>query len=85
MKILFVSHYFPPEVNAPANRTHEHCRRWVQDGHEVTVLTGVPNHPRGRIFPGYRNRWIRTAALTEERAAGRALWKGIKEPQVERP
>lgn len=58
MKILFVSHYFPPEVNAPANRTHEHCRRWVQDGHEVTVITGVPNHPRGRIFPGYRNRWL---------------------------
>ncbi|MBY0401720.1 glycosyltransferase family 4 protein [Myxococcota bacterium] len=58
MKILFVSHYFPPEVNAPANRTHEHCRRWVADGHEVTVVTGVPNHPRGRIFPGYRNRWI---------------------------
>jgi glycosyltransferase involved in cell wall biosynthesis len=58
MKILFVSHYFPPEVNAPANRTHEHCRRWVEDGHEVTVLTGVPNHPRGRIFEGYENRWI---------------------------
>ena len=58
MKILFVSHYFPPEVNAPANRTHEHCRRWVLDGHEVTVITGVPNHPRGKIFEGYRNRWI---------------------------
>lgn len=65
MKILFVSHYFPPEVNAPANRTHEHCRRWVEDGHEVTVLTGVPNHPRGRIFPGYENRWIQ-----EERVDG---------------
>ncbi|MBK7948595.1 MAG: glycosyltransferase family 4 protein [Deltaproteobacteria bacterium] len=63
MKILFVSHYFPPEVNAPANRTHEHCRRWVQDGHEVTVLTGVPNHPRGRIFPGYRNRWIQEESV----------------------
>jgi len=58
MKILFVSHYFPPEVNAPANRTHEHCRRWVADGHDVTVVTGVPNHPRGRIFEGYENRWI---------------------------
>ena len=58
MKILFVSHYFPPEVNAPANRTHEHCRRWVQDGHDVTVITGVPNHPRGQIFKGYSNRWI---------------------------
>lgn len=58
MKILFISHYFPPEVNAPANRTFEHCRRWVQDGHEVTVITGVPNHPHGRVFPGFENRWI---------------------------
>ncbi|MFP6654913.1 MAG: glycosyltransferase family 4 protein [Myxococcota bacterium] len=58
MKILFVTHYFPPEVNAPANRTHEHCRRWVQDGHDVTVITGVPNHPRGEVFKGFKNRWI---------------------------
>ena len=58
MKILFVTHYFPPEVNAPANRTHEHCRRWVQDGHQVTIITGVPNHPRGRVFDGYQNRWF---------------------------
>jgi len=56
--ILFISHYFPPEVNAPANRTYEHARRWVADGHQVTVITGVPNHPRGEIFPGYENRWI---------------------------
>lgn len=63
MKILFLSHYFPPEVNAPANRTHEHCRRWVQDGHQVTVITGVPNHPRGRIFPGYSNRWIQEETI----------------------
>ncbi|MCP4905558.1 MAG: glycosyltransferase family 4 protein [bacterium] len=65
MKILFITHYFPPEVNAPANRTHEHCRRWVQDGHEVTVITGVPNHPVGQIFEGYKNRWIQ-----EERIDG---------------
>jgi glycosyltransferase involved in cell wall biosynthesis len=58
MKILFLTHYFPPEVNAPANRTHEHARRWVQDGHDVTVITGVPNHPTGEIFPGYTNRWF---------------------------
>ena len=58
MRILFISHYFPPEVNAPASRTHEHCRRWVADGHEVTVVTGVPNHPAGELFPGYRNRLV---------------------------
>lgn len=56
MRILFLSHYFPPEVNAPASRTFEHCREWVSRGHEVHVLTCVPNHPAGRIYPGFRNR-----------------------------
>jgi len=28
----------------------------------------------------YRNRWVRTAGLQEEQAAGQALWKGLKEP-----
>ncbi|MCL4721309.1 MAG: glycosyltransferase family 4 protein [Gammaproteobacteria bacterium] len=60
MRILFLTHYFPPEVNAPASRTFEHCREWVSAGHEVHVLTCVPNHPAGRIYPGYRNRWLQT-------------------------
>jgi len=56
MRILFFSHYFPPEVNAPALRTYEHCARWVKAGHEVTVVTCVPNCPDGKAFAGYRNR-----------------------------
>ena len=56
MKILFLSHYFPPEINAPASRTFEHCREWVKAGHEVTVVTCAPNHPRGKVYEGYRNR-----------------------------
>jgi len=60
MKVLFLSHYFPPEVNAPASRTYEHCREWVRNGHQVTVVTCAPNHPRGVVYPGYRNRlWQR--------------------------
>ncbi len=55
MHVLFLSHYFPPEVNAPASRTFEHCRQWVQDGHRVTVVTCAPNHPQGKVYPGYRN------------------------------
>lgn len=57
MRILFLTHYFPPEVNAPASRTFEHCRAWARAGHEVTVVTCVPNHPAGKIYPGYRNGW----------------------------
>jgi glycosyltransferase involved in cell wall biosynthesis len=60
MKVLFLSHYFPPEVNAPASRTYEHCREWVRSGHQVTVVTCAPNHPRGVVYPGYCNRlWQR--------------------------
>ena len=59
MKILFFSHYFPPEVNAPATRTFEHCRRWARAGHEVTVVTCVPNCPDGVVYAGYRNRMRR--------------------------
>ncbi|MBM4196607.1 MAG: glycosyltransferase family 4 protein [Gammaproteobacteria bacterium] len=55
MRILFLSHYFPPEVNAPASRTYEHCRVWTSRGHDVSVLTCVPNHPTGKVYPGYRN------------------------------
>lgn len=55
MNILFLSHYFPPEVNAPATRTYEHCKRWVRAGHQVTVVTCNPNHPHGRLYPGFRN------------------------------
>ena len=67
MHILFLSHYFPPEVNAPASRTAEHCRQWVADGDDVTVITCVPNHPQGKIFPGFRNRVFQ-----------RAWWEGIR-------
>ncbi|MEY4589106.1 MAG: hypothetical protein RL497_1182 [Pseudomonadota bacterium] len=56
MKILFLSHYFPPEVNAPATRTYEHCRQWVKEGHQVTVITCAPNHPKGEVFKGFSNK-----------------------------
>ena len=56
MRIIFYSHYYPPEVNAPASRTSEHCRLWAQAGHDVTVVTSAPNHPRGVIYPGYKNK-----------------------------
>ena len=55
MHILFLSHYFPPEVNAPATRTYEHSRVWARRGHKVTVLTCAPNHPKGKVYSGYRN------------------------------
>ena len=56
MHILFLTDNFPPEGNAPASRTFEHAREWVKLGQSVTVVTGVPNFPEGKIFPGYKNK-----------------------------
>ncbi|MFB0517188.1 MAG: glycosyltransferase family 4 protein [Candidatus Neomarinimicrobiota bacterium] len=61
--ILFLTHYFPPEVNAPASRTYEHAKRWVKKGVRVTVITNNPNHPLGKLFPGYTNRFLSREAI----------------------
>lgn len=59
MKILYVSQYFPPEMGAPAARADELSRHWAEAGHEVTVLTGFPNHPTGVVPPEYRDQFRR--------------------------
>lgn len=56
MRIAYVSQYFPPEPGAPAARVSELSAAWVRAGHDVTVLTGLPNHPAGVIPPEYRGR-----------------------------
>ena len=56
MKLLFITDNYPPEVNAPATRTYEHCRRWVEQGVQVTVVTCAPNFPAGKVYPGYKNK-----------------------------
>jgi glycosyltransferase involved in cell wall biosynthesis len=58
MRILFFSQFFPPEVGATQTRM-QHFARWlVEKGHHVTVITEMPNHPKGIIFEGYRGRIV---------------------------
>src|SRR5208282_6631317 len=64
MKILYVSQYFPPEMGAPAARAAELSRLWVSQGHEVSVLTGFPNHPTGVVPPEYRKQFRRLVVRT---------------------
>lgn len=61
--ILFLTDNFPPEVNAPASRTFEHCREWVREGAQVTVITCAPNFPKGAVFEGYQNRLWQSATV----------------------
>ena len=61
--ILFLTHYFPPEVNAPASRIYEHASLWVKNGVRVTVITNNPNHPHGKLFEGYRNQFFQRESV----------------------
>lgn len=56
MKIAYLCHYFHPEPAAPSARLLEFGRAWQQLGHQVTVVTGLPNHPTGVVPPAYRGR-----------------------------
>ena len=49
MKILFVCQYFYPEVF----RGNDIAFHWAEEGHDVHVVCGVPNYPKGKFFEGY--------------------------------
>ncbi|MFQ5335619.1 MAG: glycosyltransferase family 4 protein [Flavobacteriales bacterium] len=54
MKLLILTQYFPPEVGAPQYRLMSLARHLNSAGVEVTVLTAMPNYPKGEIFPSYK-------------------------------
>lgn len=58
MRILFLTQYCPPEVGAPQNRIFEFAKKLKEFGHEVTILTALPNYPRGEIFDEYKGRGV---------------------------
>lgn len=49
MRLLVVSQYYYPEQF----RINDICKEWVKRGHQVTVLTGIPNYPQGKYYKGY--------------------------------
>jgi glycosyltransferase involved in cell wall biosynthesis len=69
VKVLLVTHYFPPEVGAPQARLSEMARHWASSGIDVTVVTGMPNHPTGVVPSDYRGAVVRR----EERDGVRIL------------
>jgi colanic acid biosynthesis glycosyl transferase WcaI len=57
MKILILTQWFEPE---PTSKGLLFARELVARGHDVEVLTGFPNYPGGKVYPGYRIRpWVR--------------------------
>ncbi|MBL4930256.1 glycosyltransferase family 4 protein [Clostridium paridis] len=58
MKVLFLTQYCPPEVGAPQNRIFEFAKGLKRRGHDVTILTAMPNYPKGEVFEEYQGKKI---------------------------
>ena len=56
LRILVFTQFFPPEVTAGAVRVHSFADALAAAGHDVTVISEMPNHPTGVVFPAYRGR-----------------------------
>lgn len=54
MKLLIITQYFPPEMGAPQARLYELAKRLKDKGHQITILTAMPNYPTGKIFGDYK-------------------------------
>jgi glycosyltransferase involved in cell wall biosynthesis len=72
MRILHFTQYFPPEVGATQTRAWEMSRYMAAQGHRVTVVTEVPNHPSGIIAPSYKGKLMRRSR--EEGVDVMRLW-----------
>jgi glycosyltransferase involved in cell wall biosynthesis len=56
MRILILTQYFAPEIGGPQTRLASMAAELKRLGHDVEIVTGMPNYPRGEIFPEYRGR-----------------------------
>jgi lipopolysaccharide/colanic/teichoic acid biosynthesis glycosyltransferase/glycosyltransferase involved in cell wall biosynthesis len=53
LRVLFITQYFPPETGAAPARAFHFVRALRRMGHEVEVVTGLPNHPSGVVHRDY--------------------------------
>ena len=56
MKFLLLTQYFPPEIGGAQTRLRSTAVELKRLGHDVEIVTALPNYPRGKFYPGYEGR-----------------------------
>lgn len=65
MKVTVITQYYKPEMGAPQNRLYEMCRGLKDNGADVSIITGMPNYPTGKIFDDYKGRFSMTETVDD--------------------
>lgn len=63
MRFLILTQYFPPEIGGAMTRLKSFALELLRQGHDVEVVTSMPNYPRGRFFAGYENTFYKNELL----------------------
>jgi glycosyltransferase involved in cell wall biosynthesis len=63
LRVLLISQYYPPESGSSSMKMSELAEGLVNKGHSVTVVTGFPNYPKGKIFENYRRSILKTEKM----------------------
>lgn len=74
MRFLILTQYFPPEMGAPQARLYELAKRLGDKGHDITVLTAMPNYPTGKVFDGYHWRLRKVEDMDGIRVVRTWIW-----------
>ena len=60
MRVLIITQIYLPEMGALSNRLYPIVKELAAEGHEVSVATGMPNYPTGKVFPDHRGKLVST-------------------------
>jgi colanic acid biosynthesis glycosyl transferase WcaI len=63
MRFLILTQYFPPEIGGAQTRLKSFASELLRQGHEVEVVTAIPNYPRGKFFPGHEQGFYKRELL----------------------
>lgn len=84
MKILYISQYFHPEIGATTNRALANVRYLSKKDHDVTVLTEMPNHPKGIIFEEYKGKVFMTETMEDFKIKRVWIYTSVKKNFITR-
>jgi len=65
VKILLMTQYYSPEGGSCAAHMAEMAEYLAMKGHNVTVVTGFPNYPNGKVYTGYRRRFLQREKIND--------------------
>ena len=81
IRVLLLTQWFEPE---PIFKGMAFARELVRQGFEVEVLTGFPNYPGGKVYPGYRIKWLQREMIDGVRVTRVPLYPSHDQSAIRR-